>query len=192
MTIAEAACSIFNRWRNTSVNDLELTSTGMVSGTTEANQKRAYGDGHSRSDLDQSALLLPCEAVTMKYPTKPIWAALAAGAICIFGVHSLSHAMPADAQKPDNRESARIGREVAKQYCAGCHAIGRTGDSPNPKAPRFPLIAERYPGNNPANELIDGTVVRHPGMPEFRMLPAETDGLVAYLRRISRQWNPHR
>lgn len=101
-------------------------------------------------------------------------------------------AMPADAQRPENRASAKIGEGVAKQYCSGCHAIGRTGRSPNPRAPRFPLIAERYPDGNPAPVLIDGTVVRHPGMPEFRLLEHETDGLVAYIRRISRRWQPVR
>jgi mono/diheme cytochrome c family protein len=99
-------------------------------------------------------------------------------------------AMPADAQRPENSQSARVGRLVAQEHCARCHAIGRRGQSPNPKAPRFPGIAERYPGNNPAPVLIDGTVVRHPGMPEFRLLENETDGLVAYIRRISRRWRP--
>jgi mono/diheme cytochrome c family protein len=99
-------------------------------------------------------------------------------------------AMPADAQNPDNVKSAMIGRDIAKKRCARCHAIEERGESPNPRAPRFPLIAERYPDNNPAGVLIDGTVVRHPGMPEFRMLEFETDGLVAYLRRISRRWKP--
>ncbi|MCO4055814.1 MAG: cytochrome c [Bosea sp.] len=111
---------------------------------------------------------------------------LAAGALGLGG----ALAMPADAQNPNNRESVRIGREVARQHCARCHAIGRTGLSPNPQAPRFPLIAERYPGNSPAPDLIDGVVVRHPGMPEFRLDEDATDGLVAYIRRISRQWRP--
>lgn len=112
--------------------------------------------------------------------------ALAAGALGLAD----AAAMPADAQKPGNRESVRIGREVARQHCARCHAIGRSGASPNPRAPRFPLIAERYPDNNPAPDLIDGVVVRHPGMPEFRLDEDATDGLVAYIRRISRQWRP--
>ena len=99
-------------------------------------------------------------------------------------------AMPADNQRPENVESAMVGRKIAEKYCSECHAIGRTGRSPNPKSPRFPLIAERYPNDNPSGVLIDGTVVRHPGMPEFRMLPVETDGLVAYIRRISRKWKP--
>lgn len=101
-----------------------------------------------------------------------------------------SSAMPADAQRPDNIESAEIGRMVAQRHCSGCHAIGREGESPNPKSPRFPLIAERYRNDNPAPVLIDGTVVRHPGMPEFQLIANETDGLVAYIRRISRKWTP--
>ncbi len=107
----------------------------------------------------------------------------------VFSV-AVSDAMPADAQRPENSQSARVGRIVAQEHCARCHAIGRQGQSPNPKSPRFPLIAERYPNNNPAPVLIDGTVVRHPGMPEFRLLENETDGLVAYIRRISRKWRP--
>jgi len=113
-------------------------------------------------------------------------ASLLAGAVPL----SPGLAMPADAQRPDNAESAAIGKQVAQQHCGGCHAIEATGASPNPKAPPFPLIAERYPGGNPAPVLIDGTVVRHPGMPEFKLIEHETDGLVAYIRRVSRRWKP--
>lgn len=101
-----------------------------------------------------------------------------------------SQAMPADAQRPDNAESVAVGKRVAQRHCGGCHAIDASGASPNPKAPPFPLIAERYPGGNPAPVLIDGTVVRHPGMPEFSLIEHETDGLVAYIRRVSRLWKP--
>ncbi len=102
----------------------------------------------------------------------------------------VTHGMPADAQRPDNAAAVQIGRHVAETYCGPCHATGRRGKSPNAKAPRFPLIAERYPDNNPAGGLVDGTVIRHPGMPEFRMLENETDGLVAYIRRVSRSYRP--
>jgi mono/diheme cytochrome c family protein len=97
-----------------------------------------------------------------------------------------SLAMPADDQRPDNLESVRIGRMTAREHCARCHAIGRRGASPNRKAPPFRLIAERYPGANPAPDLAEGIVTRHPGMPEFRLTLEETDGLIAYLRNVSR------
>jgi mono/diheme cytochrome c family protein len=96
-------------------------------------------------------------------------------------------AMPADAQRPDNATSVRIGRIVAERDCATCHAVGRRGASPNRRAPRFPLIAERYPNENPAPDLADGIVTRHRGMPEFRLNEDETDGLIAYIRWISRK-----
>ncbi|MGL5139315.1 MAG: c-type cytochrome [Beijerinckiaceae bacterium] len=103
---------------------------------------------------------------------------------------STAFAMPADDQRPDNVKSVRIGRTVAATHCAACHAIGRKGSSPNPKAPRFPLIAERYPADNPAIDLVDGIVIRHRGMPEFRLTEDQTDGLVAYLRNVSRKYRP--
>jgi hypothetical protein len=65
---------------------------------------------------------------------------------------------------------------------------GPEGQSPNLTAPRFPLIAERYRNNNPAPDLVDGFVIRHPGMPEFRMTEEDTDGLVAYLQNVSRKY----
>lgn len=98
--------------------------------------------------------------------------------------------MPADAQRPENAESARLGRRVAQRLCSRCHLTAREGVGPNPRAPSFPTIAERYSDANPASVLIDGTVVRHRGMPEFQLQENETDGLVAYLRRIARRRTP--
>jgi mono/diheme cytochrome c family protein len=118
------------------------------------------------------------------------WRIAALVGLALVGSTLAVQAMPADAQRPDNAESAAIGKQVAQRHCGGCHAIEASGASPNPKAPPFPLIAERYPGANPAPVLIDGTVVRHPGMPEFNLIEHETDGLVAYIRRVSRRWKP--
>ncbi len=118
------------------------------------------------------------------------WRIAALVGLALVGSPLAVKAMPADAQRPDNAESAAIGKQVAQRHCGGCHAIEASGASPNPKAPPFPLIAERYPGDNPAPVLIDGTVVRHPGMPEFNLIEHETDGLVAYIRRVSRRWKP--
>lgn len=95
-------------------------------------------------------------------------------------------AMPADAQRPDNWKSARLGRVTAERYCQRCHAVGRDDASRHRGAPPFREIAERYSGANPEAVLADGIVLRHPGMPEFRLSEAETDGLVAYIRRTAR------
>lgn len=132
-----------------------------------------------------AAQRLPVLTATIRFLTIA-WAATFIYAVTM----QPGHAMPADAQRPDNAESVATGKSVAQQYCGGCHAIEASGASANPKAPPFPLIAERYPGGNPAPVLIDGTVVRHPGMPEFNLIENETDGLVAYIRRVSRRWKP--
>jgi mono/diheme cytochrome c family protein len=40
---------------------------------------------------------------------------------------------------PASAAAGRIerGRAIAKENCARCHAIGRSGESPNPKSPPF-------------------------------------------------------
>jgi mono/diheme cytochrome c family protein len=95
-------------------------------------------------------------------------------------------AMPSDAQNPANAESVSLGEGAARLYCATCHATGHTGASPNPASPPFPRIAERYRNKRLAGVFfIDGTVVRHPGMPQFEIPIQEADGLIAYLRSLA-------
>lgn len=97
-------------------------------------------------------------------------------------------AMPADAQNPENKESVAIGREAARTYCAGCHATGRTGESPNKAAPPLRRVAHKYRDKSISSTLIiDGTVVEHKGMPRFEISVAQADGLIAYIRSLDRQ-----
>ncbi len=97
-------------------------------------------------------------------------------------------AMPSDAQDPTNADSIETGRVVAQKYCARCHAIGPRGASRNPKSPPFrTIVARRRGGHLPGDLFIDGTIVRHPGMPQFELRTFEVDGLIAYIRRIARK-----
>jgi cytochrome c len=75
------------------------------------------------------------------------------------------------------------GRALAQANCAGCHAIGRTGESPLPKAPPFRILHRRYPVQNLAEALAEGIRVVHP-MPEFRLKPNQIDDLIAYLKSL--------
>jgi mono/diheme cytochrome c family protein len=75
------------------------------------------------------------------------------------------------------------GREIAEAQCAGCHAVGPYGDSPNADAPPFRTVLSQYRADVLEEELIAGIRVAHP-MPEFRFNPQSTDALVAYLRSI--------
>ena len=89
------------------------------------------------------------------------------------------------AEQPTGAALAADGREIGQSQCASCHAIGRTGESPNPAAPRFDRLLERYRADVLEEELIEGVRVAHP-MPEFQLNPQGVDALVVYLQSIQR------
>jgi mono/diheme cytochrome c family protein len=76
------------------------------------------------------------------------------------------------------------GRLLVQRYCAGCHAIGRTGDSTNPAAPAFRDLHQRYKVDDLAEALAEGILVGHPAMPEMNFPPADVKAILAYLRSI--------
>jgi mono/diheme cytochrome c family protein len=86
------------------------------------------------------------------------------------------------AAEPEN-PLASDGRDIAEAQCAGCHAVGAYGDSPNPAAPEFRTILSRYRADVLEEELIAGIRVTHP-MPEFQFNPQGADALIAYLQSI--------
>jgi cytochrome c len=75
------------------------------------------------------------------------------------------------------------GRSIAEAQCAGCHAVGEYGESPNPAAPTFRTILTRYRAEVLKEELIQGIQVSHP-MPDFQFNPQGADALIAYLRSV--------
>ena len=85
--------------------------------------------------------------------------------------------------EPDLAALAADGRDIAEAECAGCHAVGIYGESPNPQAPVFRTILTRYHADVLEEELITGIRVSHP-MPEFQFNPQGTDALIQYLRSI--------
>ena len=86
------------------------------------------------------------------------------------------------AETPTPRRTFDDGRTLAETHCATCHAIGKKGQSPNPKAPRFSTLAQRYPLDNLAEAFSEGILVGHGPMPEFQFEPDQIDGLIAYLK----------
>ncbi|MDB5569767.1 MAG: cytochrome [Hyphomicrobiales bacterium] len=78
------------------------------------------------------------------------------------------------------------GEALVKAKCAPCHAIGRTGDSPNPKSPPLRAVAAKYKLENLEEAFAEGIVVGHGAsqMPEFELDPAQIDALMDYLRRL--------
>jgi mono/diheme cytochrome c family protein len=86
-------------------------------------------------------------------------------------------------QASDQQALAADGRDIAEAQCAGCHAVGTYGDSPNPAAPEFRTVLSQYRADVLEEELINGIRVSHP-MPEFQFNPQGADALIAYLRSI--------
>lgn len=86
------------------------------------------------------------------------------------------------------KDAVKAGEAVARANCGRCHAVGRTGESPNPKSPPFRHLARRYPIANLEEALGEGIVVGHEGleMPQFQFDAKEVEALLAYLNSIQR------
>jgi mono/diheme cytochrome c family protein len=76
------------------------------------------------------------------------------------------------------------GRELARGLCGGCHATGRTGDSPHIAAPRLREIDRQVDLDKFGRRLREGLLGTHRDMPMFRFTRDDADALVAYLRTI--------
>ena len=84
---------------------------------------------------------------------------------------------------PDVRAAQR-GAAYAQARCAGCHAVGRSGESLLATAPPFRTLGLSYPVEDLAEAFAEGIVTAHPAMPEFVMSSGENADLIAYLQSI--------
>jgi cytochrome c len=77
------------------------------------------------------------------------------------------------------------GEALAREMCAGCHAVGTSDRSPHPTAPAFRSL-ERRVGD--LDEFFDrlrqGLTSSHPGMPTFLFGRDDARNLIAYLRSL--------
>jgi cytochrome c len=86
--------------------------------------------------------------------------------------------------QPKADASVERGHALVERNCSMCHAIGPTGDSPNPLSPHFRDLHQRYPVEDLAEALSEGIMVGHPQMPQFRFAPDEIADIIAYLQSI--------
>ncbi len=105
-----------------------------------------------------------------------------AHAILLAAIASLPLAPPACA---DAALIAR-GHAIAKTNCGRCHAIGKTGESADPRSPPFRTLSRKYPLTDLEEALSEGIMVGHQGpeMPQFRFDPEQIDALLAYLASV--------
>ena len=85
----------------------------------------------------------------------------------------------------------RRAEAMLQRMCARCHAVGRTGTSPNELAPPF-----RYLGENKLYDpdfmqrLQDGYSSIHRAMPTARFGRDDAEAVVSYLRAIQEPRKP--
>lgn len=86
----------------------------------------------------------------------------------------------------DMAPDVAAGRAIAEANCARCHAIGESGDSPNPAAPPFRTLKTKWPVENLEEALAEGIVVGHETveMPEFEFDPEQIGDFIAYLKTL--------
>ena len=76
------------------------------------------------------------------------------------------------------------GRALVAGQCSRCHAVDAAGDSPNPQAPPFRRLHERFPVENLAEALVEGIRVSHTRMPQFQFSEQDASDIIAYLKSI--------
>lgn len=81
-------------------------------------------------------------------------------------------------------QDASEGQALVTMYCADCHDVTATGDSPHPEAPPFRTLHERYNVEWLSEALVEGLVSGHPDMPEFEFDPVQAEAIVVYLKSL--------
>ena len=89
----------------------------------------------------------------------------------------LSSAAPA-------QDPARRGRALLQEFCASCHAIGKTGSSRFREAPPLRTLGRSFDMDHFAQDLRRGILSGHPGMPDFKFNDDDARAAAAYLRTI--------
>jgi hypothetical protein len=77
-------------------------------------------------------------------------------------------------------------KAMLENLCGRCHAVGKTGKSPNPLAPAFRRFGEKLYDTDMVQRLQDGLTTIHRDMPTFRFNQHEATAAVNYLRSIQK------
>jgi mono/diheme cytochrome c family protein len=81
-------------------------------------------------------------------------------------------------------QNIQHGAEIARENCARCHSIAKSGASPFVQAPPFRLLHERYPVEALEEALGEGIFTGHPAMPEIQLEPEDIGDFIAFLRSL--------
>ena len=76
------------------------------------------------------------------------------------------------------------GEDLVSRHCAMCHAIGRSGTSPDSKAPLLRALTQRGLLDSLESSLEKGQLSGHPQMPAFLFQQQDVSAIMRYLRSI--------
>ena len=82
------------------------------------------------------------------------------------------------------QDPARRGRALLEEFCASCHAIGKTGKSRMSGALPLRMLGRSFELDYFAQDLGRGILSGHPGMPEIKFSDDDARAVSAYLRSI--------
>lgn len=85
---------------------------------------------------------------------------------------------------PEPAPDLAHGQALVQEKCAACHAVGMTGDSPLPDAPRFRDLHERFDVADLQEALAEGIVVGHGPMPAWALSATDVRDLIGYLKSL--------
>jgi mono/diheme cytochrome c family protein len=116
----------------------------------------------------------------------PVICTRAKGPIRIMKKLCLALLLPCLLAAPARAEDGQQhGKALLEKLCAQCHAVGKTGNSPNALAPPFRTFGDdKLYDNDFAQRLQDGLSSIHPAMPTFHFSREDAQAAVNYLRSI--------
>jgi mono/diheme cytochrome c family protein len=82
------------------------------------------------------------------------------------------------------QDPSRHVRALLKEFCARCHAIGKTGNSPDRSALPFRTLGRSFDLDQFPRLLERGISSGHPDMPEFKFSEDDARAASVYLRTI--------
>ncbi len=88
------------------------------------------------------------------------------------------------AMTPAAAQDLKQGETLLTRDCGRCHAVGRTGSSPDKAAVAFRALGKRYPIESLEEALGEGLMSGHPDMPELKFDADEVGAIIAYLKSI--------
>ncbi|MBX9776621.1 MAG: cytochrome c [Xanthobacteraceae bacterium] len=97
---------------------------------------------------------------------------------------ALSIFLAAPIGKAAAQDDVERGLALVTRLCAECHAVGRTGASPNGRAPTFRSLDDHTDLDEFIGRLRQGQQANHPDRPAFRFSRDDAEAAVAYLRSI--------